>query len=210
MWEARDGRLLYTSSPLATPGSVSLLADGERLLMDLREGKGDISHVAPMTGMQIIRLSDGKELTRIRVKPEDPTHTLDACRAFSPDDRRILLEERVKPGSAGAKTRLSLYEWESGRRIWSQDLGTGEYPHEVQFLPGGDRLLVRAMSFAKGYILILLDARDGRRLTSQLLPGTLGLFYIGQRTMTSSALPFRLGPAHPRDRVRPRSTRRGR
>ena len=34
-------------------------------VMDVREGKGDISHVAPMTGMRIIRLSDGKELTRI-------------------------------------------------------------------------------------------------------------------------------------------------
>ena len=42
VWEARDGTLVYTSSPLATPGSLSLLPDGERLRLDVREGKGDI------------------------------------------------------------------------------------------------------------------------------------------------------------------------
>jgi len=189
VWEARDGRLIYTSSLLSTI-SMSLLADGERLIIKLREGKASITNYTPMTGIQILRLSDGKELTRIRLQPEDPAKTLANCLALSPNEKCILLEERGDFKSSGGKTRLRLQEWESGRLIWSQEFGVGEYAREAQFFPGGDRLLVRMFSLKKGDALIVLDARDGHRLSTHWLPELHRVSYFGERTIASTRSRF--------------------
>jgi len=190
VWDARDGRLIYASPPRTIAYSVSLLADGERLLVSEWEAKGSSPNARTMTGIQILRLSDGKELARIRLQPGDPANTIAGCRAFSPDEKCILIEERGTSKSNGGKTRLCLQEKESGRRIWSHDLGVAEYPREAQFSPGGDRLLIRVFSLQRGEALVVLDARDGRRLSSHPLPELRGLHYFGERTVVSTRSRF--------------------
>ncbi len=181
VWDARDGTLVYTSSPrpLFSQTSSSLSADGQRLIVDLREGNGQYP---PMTGMQIIRVSDGKELSRIRVELKDNNNWFN-CLAYSPDKKNLLLFEGSRtPG----KRQLRLQDWESGRRVWALDLDPDEFALEAHFDRGGERLVVRLRRFDRGEGLIVVDARDGRRLSAHPLPESPRVTRFGNQTITAS------------------------
>jgi hypothetical protein len=188
VWEIADGKLIIGSLKLPWHRSSPLLADGERLVASMHGGKADNLGVSKLTGVQILRVSDGKELARIRLEPVDPAHAIADWLAFSPDERYILLLEYENSKSNGGTQRLCLQEKESGRRIWSQDLA--EYIKEAMFFPGGDRLVIRVFSLQKGEALIVLDARDGRRLSSHPLPELRRVSYFGEQTVVHTSSRF--------------------
>ena len=180
VWEVKDGTLVHTSTrPVYTEPTVAFLStDGERLFTDVREGQGNTSK---LIALRVVHVSDGKELARMSVDPRSEPQTVFFI-AASPDLAKVLLYET---SSASGKGQLRLHEVESGQQSWAVDFAADERPSEAWFVPGRDRLLVRVHS-GKGERVIVLDARDGRELSTHRLPETMKDLPFGTQTILLS------------------------
>jgi serine/threonine protein kinase/WD40 repeat protein len=186
VWEVQNGTLVHTSTPLVNSETIFmhavLSADGERLVMDVREGQENRSM---LTAIRVVRVADGKELTRMSVDPRsEPARVL--FLAGSPDLAKVLLCEQNSP--ARLQYQLRMHDVASGQERWAVDLGDGDLPREAWFVSGGERLLVLLgrFPFRRKAGVIVLDARDGRRLSSHWLPENPLIHRIGDQTIMRS------------------------
>jgi WD40 repeat protein len=180
VWEVKDGTLVHTSTrPVFTERTVAVLStDGERLFTEVREGQGNTSK---LIAVRVVHVSDGRELARMSVDPRSEPKTVFFF-AASPDLATVLLYET---SSASDKGQLRLHKVESGQQSWAVDFAADERPSEAWFVPGRDRLLVRVHS-GKGERVIVLDARDGRELSTHRLPETMKDLPVGTQTILLS------------------------
>ncbi len=180
VWEVKDGTLVHASTqPVFTESTFAFLStDGERLFTEVREGQGNTSK---LIALRVVHVSDGKELARMSVDPQSEPKTV-LFFAASPDLATVLLYET---SSASDKGQLRLHEVESGQQSWAVDFAADERPSEAWFVPGRDRLLVRVHS-GKGERVIVLDARDGRELSTHRLPETTKDLPVGAQTILLS------------------------
>ena len=106
--------------------------------------------------------------------------------AGSPDLAKVLL---CDTSDTIRKTRLRLHEVESGQQRWAVDLGAGELAFEAWFVPGGERLLVQVTQVNSRRWepnVIVLDARDGRQLSTHRLPEIPAIRRFGAQTIMLS------------------------
>ena len=141
-------------------------------------GQGNTSK---LIAFRVVHVSDGKELARMSVDPRSEPQTVFFF-AASPDLAKVLLYET---SSASGKGQLRLHEVESGQQSWAVDFAADERASEAWFVPGRDRLLVRVHS-GKGERVIVLDARDGRELSTHRLPETMKDLPFGTQTILLS------------------------
>ncbi len=186
VWDVKNGTLVHTSTPPVNMQSrfthAFLSADGERLVTDVHEGH---ANAFKLTAVRVVRVSDGKELVRMSVDPR-PEPTSNLFLAGSPDLARVLLCES---SDTLRKTRLRLHEVEGGQQRWALDLGAGELAGEAWFVPGGERLLVQVTQVNSRKWenrVIVLDARDGRQLSTHRLPEISTLHRFGAQTIMLS------------------------
>ena len=180
VWDVGDGRLVYRSAPLPPPSvnGASLSGDGERLATDVRVGNGNSPQ---MTAVRTIRVSDGQEIARTRVEPENEANFVHSL-ISDPDSGSVLLFEGAKDPDP-AKRRLRLLDQRSGQQLWVMDLGGHETARGARLIAGGNRFLVRLSSRTSIERVVALNARDGRLISTYRLPEVPRVIRFGGSTM---------------------------